>query len=102
MTEGQKYDQGKPPMDLLDGYALEQIALVLAHGAEKYGRYNWRGGIAYSRLIAAILRHLTAFNNGQDADPESGISHLAHAGCGIMFLLWMTKFKSELDDRFKI
>ncbi len=97
---GVKLDAGKPPMSLLDSYALEQIALVLAFGAGKYDRHNWRGGIRFSRLIDAALRHLLVFNNGEDNDPESGLPHLAHAGCCIMFALWMSKHRGDLDDRF--
>lgn len=97
---GQKLDTAKPPMDLLDRHALEQIAKVLAFGAQKYSAHNWRGGIRYSRLIAAAMRHLTAYNDGENTDPETGLSHLAHLGCCVMFLLWMEKHRSDLDDRW--
>lgn len=98
---GQKFDHDKPPMDLLDGYALEQVARVMGFGANKYGEHNWRGGIRYSRLIAAMLRHIHAFNKGEDFDPETGISHVAHAGCCVMFLLWMQAHRQDMDDRWK-
>jgi hypothetical protein len=98
---GQKLDTDKPPMDLLDRYALEQIARVLDFGARKYSHHNWRGGIRYSRLIAAAMRHLTAYNDGEDTDPETGLSHIAHLGCCVMFLLWMEKQRPDLDDRWK-
>jgi hypothetical protein len=97
---GVKLDADKTSMSLLDSYALEQIALVLEFGAGKYERHNWRGGIRFSRLIDAALRHLLAFNNGEDNDPESGLPHLAHAGCCIMFALWMSKHRRDLDDRY--
>ncbi len=96
---GVKLDQGKAPMSLLDREALEQIAQVLAYGAKKYSTHNWRKGISYSRLTDAALRHLYAFNDGQDLDPESQLPHLAHAGCCIMFLLWMVTHRFDLDDR---
>jgi hypothetical protein len=98
---GEKHDAGKPGMHLLDRHALEEIARVLDFGAQKYAAHNWRGGIAYSRLVAAALRHLHAFNDGEDADPESGLSHLAHLGCCVMFLLNMQKTRPDLDDRHK-
>lgn len=97
---GQKFDTDKPPMDLLDRHALEEIARVLAFGANKYHAHNWRSGIRFSRLLAAALRHLHAFNDGEDTDPESGISHIAHAGCCIMFLLWMEAERPDMDDRW--
>lgn len=96
-----KYDDEKPPLGLLDSYALEAIAKVSGFGAKKYGKDNWRGGLEWSRVISAALRHLLAFNSGEDLDKESGLSHLAHAGCCIMFLLWYSKYKQEKDDRYK-
>ena len=98
---GVKHDQGKPRMDLLDRHALEQIAEVLGFGAEKYSAHNWRGGIAMSRLLGAALRHIHAHNDGEDTDAESGLSHLAHAGCCLMFALRMEKDRPDMDDRYK-
>ena len=99
--QGIKYDDGKAPMNLLDRYALEQLASVLAHGAVKYSPENWRGGISYSRLIAASLRHLMAVSDGEDYDQESQLPHAAHAMCSLMFLLWMMRNRPDLDDRWR-
>lgn len=100
-TPGRKADQDKIPMELLPTPALEEIARVLAFGAQKYDRWNWRGGIAYSRVIGAALRHIFSWLNGEDKDPETGLSHLAHAGCCILFLLTYEKERPEWDDRYK-
>lgn len=97
---GLKYDNGKPPMSLLDRKWLEGVAQVLGFGANKYAAHNWRKGITYSRLSDAALRHLLAFNDGEDTDPESGLSHLYHASCCLMFLSNMAITKPELDDRY--
>lgn len=96
---GKKYDDNKTRFDLLPPKSLTLIADVLAAGARKYHAYNWKGGIAYSRLYAATLRHLMAWWDGQDKDPETAISHLAHAGCCLMFLLEFETTRSDLDDR---
>lgn len=96
---GLKYDNGKPPMSLVDRHAIEEIAKVLAFGAQKYEAHNWRKGIAYSRLLDAAMRHLFAFADGEDMDPESGLSHVAHAGCCIVFLLGMINARPDMDDR---
>jgi hypothetical protein len=96
-----KHDSDKPPMNLLSREALEQTAMVMAFGKEKYAAHNWRGGFAWSRPLSAAMRHLMAFNDGEDKDPESGLSHLAHAACCIMFLLEFEKTHKHLDDRFK-
>lgn len=98
---GTKYDMNKPRMDLVDPYALEQLAKVLTFGAGKYAPHNWRGGIAYSRLIAAAMRHLNAFNAGEDNDPESGLPHIAHLLCCGMFILGLSKTGADHDDRYK-
>ncbi len=98
---GLKYDTEKPAVELLDPYALEQTALVLAFGKKKYAAHNWRGGIGYSRLIAAALRHTFAILRGEDNDPESGLPHAAHLACCAMFLIWMMKHRTDMDDRWK-
>jgi hypothetical protein len=96
---GRKDDAGKPRFDLLDPAFLAQVAAVLAYGAEKYGEHNWRLGIATSRLFSAVQRHLWAFWGGEDDDPETGLSHLAHAACGLMFLHWTVAERRCCDDR---
>lgn len=96
-----KFDQDKLPLNLLSTEALNQIARVLKFGANKYAEHNWRAGFEWSRPLAAAMRHITAFNDGEDCDPESGLSHLAHAGCCIMFLLEFQKTHPELDNRYK-
>ncbi len=99
-TGGVKYDQDKVRLDLLPPIALQEIGRVLTFGAQKYGANNWRKGINYTRLIAALMRHMNAYNAGEDIDSESGMSHLAHAGCCIMFLIGLQDRK-DLDDRYK-
>ena len=96
-----KFDDGKLPFHLLSTEAMNQTAAVLAFGAEKYAEHNWRKGFVWSRPLSAAMRHITAFNAGEDKDPESGLSHLAHAACCIMFLLEFEKTRKELDDRYK-
>lgn len=100
-AKGAKYDQDKPRMDLLDPPFLEGVAKVLTFGAQKYAAHNWRGGIAYSRLIASLYRHLGAINRGEDIDPESGLPHVYHLGCNCQFLASMMQTRPDLDDRYK-
>ena len=98
VAEGTKYDQDKPRMDLLDAVALEGLAQVLTFGAKKYAAHNWRGGLQYSRLIAAMLRHLFAIQRGERIDPESGLPHVDHIGCCWMFLSNQMKTRPDMDD----
>lgn len=101
ITGGDHKDAGKPRLDLLDAYAIEQMGHVLGFGSVKYDAWNWTRGIAYTRLQGSALRHILAFQRGEDLDPESGLPHLAHGMCCLMMLLGMTQRHPELDDRCK-
>lgn len=96
-----KQDGDKSRFDLLPWSALEEISAVLAFGAKKYDDHNWRKGFKWSRLYAACFRHLAAHIRGENKDPETGLSHLAHAACCILFLLEHEQFKLGTDDRYK-
>lgn len=103
-----KYDSAKPRPELLPVDALLAVTEVLAYGAKKYttetdsGDDNWRRpGFSWRRLLGSSLRHLLAFMRGEDKDPESGLSHLAHLACNAMFLLEHQIHNLGADDRFK-
>lgn len=98
---GIKHDNDKPRLELISRRALEGLAAVLGFGAKKYAAHNWRGGLEYSRLIGAALRHINAFNDGEDLDPESTLSHIDHAQCCLMFLSDQIKRGTGLDDRYE-
>lgn len=98
---GIKHDQEKLPLDLLDPLALEGLAAVLQFGAKKYAAHNWRGGISWSRLLAALLRHTFAILRGELVDPESGLPHVDHIGCCWMFASHMMKTRPDLNDLYK-
>ena len=95
-----KFDDGKPPLSLISRTALEEEAKVMAYGAAKYARDNWRAGMGFSRLMDACLRHVYAFADGEDLDKETGLSHLAHARCCLAFLLEYQGKSIGTDDRF--
>ena len=94
-----KFDDNKPPVGLIPRSATLEEAYVLAFGAQKYGTHNWRQGMKWQRLINASMRHILAFNEGEDFDPESGLCHLAHARCCLSFLIEYMTTHPELDDR---
>jgi hypothetical protein len=99
--EATKADSKKVRLDLLPTESLREIAKVMEFGSKKYGDYNWTKGMQWSRMYAAALRHLFAFWEGQDLDEESGISHLAHLGCCVQFLIYYQKKNKGVDDRPK-
>lgn len=94
-----KFDEGKPQWHLLPIKALIEVIKALMHGKKKYGAWNWAQGGDYSRIYDATLRHITAWWDGEDLDPESGLSHLAHAACGVLFLLELVCRDIPVDDR---
>jgi hypothetical protein len=96
-----KYDGEKPRMELLSYSALRQTAEALTFGARKYDDDNWRNGFEWRRLVGAAMRHLHAWNDGEDRDPESGLSHLAHCACCVMMLLEHEEKKYGTDNRYK-
>lgn len=96
---GLKYDKGKIRLGLMPPLAESQIAAVFTYGADKYDAWNWAKGIASERLLSAALRHIAQFRLGFDTDQESGLHHLAHAGCCIMMLLETNLLALSQDDR---
>lgn len=85
-----KHDEGKWRFSLIPMSALLQIIGVLEFGAKKYTQGGWKTvPNAQERYFNACIRHLTAWWDGERNDSESGLSHLAHAGCCILFLLWI-------------
>lgn len=96
-----KFDSEKSARpELLPPEALLEISKVYAFGAKKYSENNWRLGMKWTRIVGSTLRHLFAWVGGEDKDPESGLSHLAHAGCNVLFLLTYELTNSGTDDRW--
>lgn len=89
---GVKNDSGKPKMSMLFSKALKpaiiSVIRVLEYGAVKYpGEDNWakvEDGV--NRYRDAALRHLSDHCTGARTD-ESGLPHLAHAACSVLFAL---------------
>lgn len=99
---GKKYDTGKIPIHLVPFAAIEACASVLAFGRDKYGEWNWAGGFDWSRLYSACQRHLGEWWQGDDLDKETGMSHLWHALCCVVFLVMHEKYGLGRDDRCKL
>ena len=95
-----KLDTNKPRLDLLPSNAIFEIGKVLSFGANKYNPDNWRKGLEWRRLIGATFRHLFSFLKGENIDPESKLSHLAHASVNLLFLLEYFLTNTGIDDRY--
>lgn len=98
---GKKHDGGKAPIALISSTFIFEVAKVLQFGAGKYDPWNWKGGFKWARVASAVLRHIFSWLGGEDKDPETGLSHLAHASCGLMFLIDFEVNKLGEDDRWK-
>lgn len=82
-----RFGDTKPPMGFVPPVALLQLGVVMRLGAEKYGPFNWHANPVEARTYYdAAMRHLMSWYGGEETDPESGASHLAHvmACCSIL------------------
>lgn len=64
---------------------------VIEYGARKYSPSNWvrvlQAEDGENRYVNAAQRHLVAHMTGERLDPETGLPHLAHAVCSLLFIL---------------
>mgnify|MGYP000521447717 CR=1 FL=1 len=82
-----------------DPRAMKELALIYGFGEEKYARYNYLKGYPWSLSIDALFRHLFAFLDGEDLDPESGLHHTAHAAWHALTLTSYQMRSVGTDDR---
>lgn len=98
-NQGVKFDTGKIRMELIPPELMTAVGEILTFGAEKYSARNWELGMDWSRPYGAMQRHMTAWWGGQENDPETGKSHLWHAGCCMAFLITYEMRGTGNDDR---
>ena len=99
--EGRKDDSSKPRPELIAPEIIDELSKVLAFGAKKSADRNWELGMNWSRPFGALMRHLWSWWKGEDEDEETGLSHLSHAACCIMFLIAYESRNSGTDDRWR-
>ena len=100
-TDFVKHDAKKAPADLLPPLALLKVSEVLGFGLAKYARHNWVLCPSRDRYVAAAIRHLLQYQAGEDIDPDSGLPHLAHAACDVLFVLEMVLRGWGADERMR-
>ena len=96
---GARYNDGKPDFSLIPLSTLEDEARVWMYGAKKYKSWNWAKGMDWSIPYACAMRHLAAWQRGEEVDEESGLPHLAHAMCNLRMLTLYSKTYKEGDNR---
>lgn len=92
----------KAPLSLVPPALVIAASDALQLGAEKYGPYNWRDyPVQLMTYLEAAMRHLLAYQDGQDLDPESGKSHLSHAAACLAIVLDCLESGTLVDNRPK-
>jgi len=98
----------KVPYSCVSAAVMAELALAMLEGGRKYGRHNYRvSGIRASVYYDAALRHLTKWWEGEDIDPDSGLSHIIKAFASIMVLrdaqicgMWTDDRPPKIPDGF--
>lgn len=77
----------KAPMSTVPAAVLAEVGVAMLEGACKYGRSNFRiAGVRASVYYDAAMRHLMAWWEGEDTDPDSGMSHITKAITSLVVL----------------
>lgn len=100
-TTGRKDDTGKAPMALVPPVLIEATARAFQNGL-KYGQYNYMKGMEAGRILSALLRHVSRWNNGEELDTDSGVHHLGHAAACCGMLLHLQSEGRLVDDRWRL
>jgi hypothetical protein len=112
---GSRLNDNKTRHDLLEPFAINELAKVFTKGNFKYPEppHNWLHGMKWSKCVASLKRHINAFERGEDFDfdPEckdcqagtclshTGLYHMAHAAWNCLALVSYYKWFPQGDDR---
>ena len=90
----------KVPFSTVSAPVIAEIGLAMLEGARKYGRHNYRAvGVRGSVYYDALMRHLTAWWEGEDVDEDSGLSHITKALACLVVLRDSMLMENWVDDR---
>ena len=90
----------KPPIANVPLSVISEVGMALAEGQYKYGGYNWRViGVRASVYWDATFRHLKAWWEGEDTDPDSQLSHVTKAISALTVLRDAMIQDNWTDDR---
>jgi hypothetical protein len=77
----------KAPITTVPLTVLAEVGIGMMEGARKYGRHNYRvDGVRASVYVDAAWRHISKFWEGEDIDPDSGLSHVTKAIASLVVL----------------
>jgi len=98
--KGTKDDFAKPRFDLIPPIPLRELAELYTYGSKKYTDHNWMNGMAWSRPIAALERHLNRLKLGEDIDPETGLPHAIAIAWNAFALAQYRHTHRHYDNRY--
>ena len=94
-------EKRKPRWTLMPWEQLTEVCKVFTFGADKYSDWGWKDvAVADQVYLDAAMRHISARLSGEIFDAESGHSHLSHAVCCLLAVMWHdNQFKEEIKER---
>lgn len=100
-VQSARYNEGKVQTREIDPNFILGIGEVLTKSRAKYEHFNWCKPTKLSTPYESLMRHLMAFQSGEETDKETGSHHLLHAATNLMFMYYhITNNPEESDDRF--
>jgi hypothetical protein len=95
----------KAPLSVVPMEVIAEVGVGMLEGACKYGRHNFRAiGVRASVYFDATMRHMIAWWEGEDIDPDSKLSHVTKAICSLVVLrdaIIQSKFEDDRPPRHK-
>ena len=97
-----RHDKGKPKLWYIPRAAINAMARVFEFGAKKYHAYNYKTGrgLDLNRVYDSALRHLIAWNDGEDYDAESKLPHIWHALTNVAMLIDLIELGKGKEYRY--
>ncbi len=102
LKSGFKADAGKSRIDLIPPEVLLELGNLYALGAEKYDDNNWKIGMDFGRVYAAMQRHALKWWAGEELDQIDGQHHLDSViWCAVALRYYMLEYKDyeKFDSR---
>lgn len=90
----------KAPLSVVPMNVISELGVAMLEGALKYGRHNYRAvGVRGSVYYDAAMRHLIAYWEGEDTDPDSGVDHRVKAMACLTVWVDSSRQGNCTDDR---
>ena len=84
--------------DLIPVQGIEEVSKVLTEKLKKYGKNEWKYGIAWTEVISSLKKHLIKFEAGEDFT-EEGLLNIAEVAMNALILAEYYSIYPQGDDR---